>query len=94
MNNYEFEQYIQESYKTGNRSKLWLAVNVSCEAAELAELIVKEEGYNREYTDEQVLSEAGDVINFVTALLHKHGLTLSEAMDNNIVKLKTRGWIK
>lgn len=40
------------------------------------------------------LSEAGDVLNVLTALVHTLGFTLDEAMEMNKQKLLTRGMYK
>lgn len=92
--NDDFDAAIHEAYYTTNRSLLWLVANLQCESSELAELVIKKEGYQKEYTDEQLLSEAGDVLNFLTRILQVHEYTLEDAMDNNITKLKERKWIK
>lgn len=89
----KFNEVIERAYKDTGRSDLWLACALQIEAAELADLIMKKHGYQKEYSDEELLSEAGDTINFLAALLWKHGYTLEDAMRNNEAKLKERGWI-
>lgn len=93
MNIEEFQRHIAEAYRTTNRTPLWLTAALVVEAAELSELVVKGTGYGELYSQTDVLSEAGDILNFLTAFLQTRGLTLEEAMYHNIHKLKTRGWI-
>ncbi len=88
-----FEFAIHLAYKNTNRSNLWLAACLMQEAGELAEHTIKKDGYNKEYEVNDLLSEAGDVLNFLTAILQAHDLTLKDAMSHNIDKLEKRGWI-
>lgn len=88
-----WEMTIKDAYKTTNRSKLWLVACLMQEAGELAEHVIKYDGYEKKYTRSQLLGEAGDVINFLTAILQQHELTLSDAIKHNQAKLKERGWI-
>lgn len=88
-----FEKVIKEAH-AGRNDLLWEACALQCEAAELADLIMKNDGYNKPYTKDAILSEAGDVLNFLTAILIAHDLNLDDAMFDNINKLKARGWIK
>lgn len=94
MNIQEFEDKILEAYVKQDRSKLWLSACLMQEAGELAELEIKFDGYGKVYELQKVVDEAGDVLNFLTAILQSHGLSLEDAMEYNISKLKTRGWIK
>ncbi len=94
MDTYTFEKIITEAYLFRNRDLLGGVTNLQCEASELAELVVKNQWYGKEYSKQDVLSEAGDVLNFLTFILQEHGLTLHQAMSNNCDKLKTRGWIE
>lgn len=90
----DWEKDIQKSYRGRNRSKLWLVSCLMQEAGELAELVIKKDGYNKPYTRVELLSEAGDVINFLTAVLQDHDLTVEDAIKHNSAKLRERGWIK
>lgn len=90
----KFEGYIKEAYEGRNRNVIQATGMLQCEAAELAELYLKEYWYNKEFTREDVVSEAGDILNFLTFILQFHNLTLEDAMLNNVLKLKERGWVK
>lgn len=90
---YRWEQIIESAYKDRNRSNLWLTSALQCETSELAELVVKSDGYGVPYDKEQICSEAGDVLNFLTAILQANNLTLEDAMKHNTKKLYARGWI-
>lgn len=91
-----FEHRIKEAYKDvqGDRSLLWLCSNLMREASELAEHQIKFDGYGKVYSPAEILSEAGDVLNFLAAILLKFNLSLEDAMVDNINKLKERRWIK
>jgi len=89
----EFEDMIHQAYKGRHRSNLWLACALQCEASELAEHIMKFDGYRKVYDREEIRSEAGDILNFLTALLHAHNLTLNDVMIDNAEKLEDRGWV-
>ena len=99
----EFEDYIEKAYKkrydeSNNQAEetallMGMAVGLQCEAAELAELVHKENWYNKKYTQQDVASEAGDVLNFLTVILQYHGLTLKDAIENNVDKLIDRKWV-
>jgi len=94
MNFEEFEELILEAYENRCRSDLWLTACLMQEAGELSENIIKYVGYNKKYTKDAIISEAGDILNFLTAILQSHNLCLEDAMKDNIIKLKARGWIK
>jgi len=93
MNINRWEAIIKEAYRTQDRTNIWLSAALQCEASELADLVVKSDGYGIPYDLEKVRSEAGDVLNFLTAFLQAHGLTLEDAMKHNTRKLYARGWI-
>lgn len=88
-----FERLIKNAYEGRNRDLLGMCTNLQCEASELAELIIKKQWYNKKYTDNDICSEAGDILNFLSIILQEHHLTLEDAMENNITKLKLRGWL-
>ena len=89
----DFNDIIKEAYQDTGRSDIWLACALQVEAAELAELIMKKHGYGTPFDQDDLKSEAGDVLNFVGAILWKHGLTIEDAMKSNEQKLRKRGWI-
>lgn len=88
-----FNSAIKKAYDGRSRPMMEAANMLQCEAAELAEIFLKYQWYHKEYTDTEVLSEAGDILNFLTYILQCGGFTLEDAMNNNISKLKERGWI-
>ena len=93
MNINEFEELIYRSYEGRHRTDLWLACALQVEASELAEHIMKFEGYKKLYDRESIESEAGDILNFLTAILQSHNIKLEDVMMNNSKKLKDRGWV-
>lgn len=99
MNTYEeditvsFSRVIDEAYKSRNVDVIEATGHLQCEASELAELYLKNRWYNKRFTSEDILSEAGDILNFLTLILNKSDLTLEDAIKNNVNKLKKRGWI-
>lgn len=94
MNLFNWELIIKEAYENRDRTRLGLAANLQCEAAEVAELMVKFDWYGKTYDIDHLVSEAGDVLNFLTAILQSHNRTLEDALENNESKLRSRGWIK
>lgn len=93
MTTKEYEEYIRLAYKGRNRDVVQATGMLQCEAAELAELFLKNRWYAKEITGDAILSEAGDILNFLTFILRQSGFTLEDAMINNVGKLKERGWI-
>ncbi len=89
----EFDTYIAEAYLNRNRNVLEAASMLHVEAAELSELFLKEKWYNKKFTNNDLLSEAGDILNFLTYILATQDLSLEDAMENNITKLKERNWL-
>lgn len=91
--NRQFHASILTAYLGRDRDVLEATAMLQIEASELSELFLKKKWYNKEFTEEELLSEAGDVLNFLTFILLQNNLTLTDAMCNNIQKLKNRGWI-
>jgi NTP pyrophosphatase (non-canonical NTP hydrolase) len=89
-----FESLIKESYKNRGRSVLEATSMLNIEAAELSELFFKKKWYGKEFTSEDVKSEAGDILNFLTFILQSYNLSLNDAMEDNIGKLYDRKWLK
>lgn len=89
----EYQKLIRQAYKNRNRDVVEATGYLQCEAAELAELFLKGRWYNKKFTEAQILSEAGDVLNILVFILHSNKLTLTDAMVNNISKLKKRKWL-
>lgn len=90
----EWEKIVKKAYLHTSRTDLWLVACLMQEAGELAELVIKRDGYKKKYRRIELLSEAGDVLNFLTAILQSHELTIEDAMKHNAAKLRERGWIK
>lgn len=88
-----WENAIIKAYLGRNRDVIEATGHLQCECAELAELFLKQKWYNKQFTNEELLSEAGDILNFLTYILQSKGLNLSQAMDNNLQKLRERSWI-
>ena len=90
-----YEDYIREAYKNPRGSNLtWLVNGMMLEAAEVAELIHKAEGYNKPWTREQLCDELGDVLNFLVAAAQCCRISMNEIMVMNLQKLEDRGYIK
>lgn len=96
MNTREYARCVREAHiarQDQHENVLWLSACLMQEAGELAEHIIKYVGYNKDYTVDSIVSEAGDVLNFLTAILNAHNLTLKDVMVDNVKKLKRRGWL-
>lgn len=91
----EYEQVALHTYKPGRTEDgvprvLGHAGKLAGEAGEVCELIFKDEFHRVPYKTESILKELGDVLWYVTALAHDHGLTLSEVAKENNRKLMAR----
>ncbi len=90
-----FEDKIKEAYSHGQpRDLMGMLVGLQCEVAELAELHHKAEWYGKTYDLNRIRSEAGDILNFLTIIIQQYNFTLEDIMQDNLYKLKGRGWIK
>ena len=69
---------------------VYLAGKLMCEAAEAAEPILKFRYHEKEYETETIKDELGDVLWYLAGLAQKHGLTLAEIAEYNIIKLRWR----
>jgi NTP pyrophosphatase (non-canonical NTP hydrolase) len=69
---------------------LWNVIGVSGEAGELTDMIKKGIFHGHGLDKEKIIKEAGDVLWYISALLKVLGVSLSEAMETNIEKLKAR----
>lgn len=94
MTNKEFLNIIRSVYQNRYRNVLEASAHLQVEASELSELFLKRKWYNKEFSNQDLLSEAGDILNFLTYILDSNGLSLEEAMINNKQKLIDRGYIK
>jgi NTP pyrophosphatase (non-canonical NTP hydrolase) len=71
------------------------AMGIAGEAGEVVDAVKKTWVYGKPLDTENVLEECGDVLFYVTALLHECGFTLEQAMTHNRQKLAKRypdGW--
>ncbi len=69
-----------------------MALGLTGEAGEVADLLKKQLWHTKEpgkYTD-KLANELGDVLWYVTALAHLHGLSLSDVASANVRKLTVR----
>lgn len=89
----KFEKVIEQAYLNRERSLMWLAQGLQLEAAELVTLLHKKEGYKKEYTRRELISELGDCMNFLVAFSQHSLISLEEIFDANAEKLKLRGWL-
>lgn len=82
----QFEEEVGGVYPNSRRNQVFVANELSLKAIETLDLVL-EKGYSREH----MISKCGDIINLTSALLYTHGATLSDALEDNINKLKDRG---
>ncbi len=88
-----FNDYMHEAAKTADYDDPFYPIaSVVVEAAELSDLFVKPmlRGDDQYPTDEEVLSEAGDVLWNLAMILRDQGLTLDDAAQYNLKKLADR----
>lgn len=60
------------------------------EAGELQNIVKKDVFYGKTCVEDDILSEAGDVMFYLTWLLDEYKLTLEDAIHHNIHKLSSR----
>lgn len=89
----EFQEMIKKAYKGRNRDVVEASSMLQIEASELSELYLKKKWYNKQFKKQDILSEAGDILNFLTFVLQFEGLTLEQAMQANKQKLIMREWL-
>lgn len=68
---------------------LW-TIGLTEEAGEVAGVIKKELYHGHPRNDDKFLSECGDVLFYLTCLLHDRGFLLEHAMEANVEKLRKR----
>lgn len=88
-----FIENIKKSYQDRERDVGEAACMLQLEAGELAELYLKRKWYKKDFTRTQLISEAGDILNFLIFILNFEKITIEECCENNITKLKNRGWL-
>lgn len=89
-----YQRDVKEVHSKQNRTDPQLATWLMTEAAEVADLIHKNDVYNRSFSVEELLSELGDVLHFVTIIGQRYGFSLIDIMEDNVDKLIERGWLE
>lgn len=69
---------------------LYLSGKLCSESGEVNQLIAKNVMHGKAFTTEQLRSELGDVVWYVSAIAKEYGLTLAEILQANIEKLRER----
>jgi NTP pyrophosphatase (non-canonical NTP hydrolase) len=69
---------------------VWNALGLTGEAGEVADTIKKAVFHRHELDRAELVKELGDVLWYVAALCSKLEVPMSEVMEKNIAKLKTR----
>lgn len=67
-----------------------MCMGLAGEAGELVDYVKKVLYHGHEFEREKMLSEAGDVLWYLTALLDKAGISLEDVPEYNKVKLRKR----
>src|ERR1700742_2148392 len=73
------------------------ALGVCGESGEVAEIIKKHIGHGQDVDVDKLKLELGDVLWYVSALVHLYNLSLEEVAEANLQKLAKRfptGWVK
>lgn len=60
------------------------------EAGELSELYKKEYFHGKDIGEEDLISEVGDVLFYLTYIIHNEGMSLDQVMSYNMKKLDNR----
>jgi NTP pyrophosphatase (non-canonical NTP hydrolase) len=68
----------------------WCVIGLTGEAGEVADLVKKGIFHQQGLDIEKLKKELGDVLWYVAALCTKLGLTMEDAMQHNIEKLRAR----
>ena len=92
MQNYrEFvDDLMCHSVQDVDGQMLHAVLGVVTEAGELADAVKRSVGYSQPLNMENIKEECGDAIFYITRILSLMGLTLSDAMDDNMYKLNKR----
>ena len=86
-----FTDYQAAMRRTYKPSRLMNHILGLCgEAGEVAEMIKKSTYHDRDYLNEQMKDELGDVLWYLTALAEDHELGLDEIAHHNVEKLRAR----
>lgn len=79
----------QPKYMT-REERLILALGLAGEVGETIDLLKKVEGHGHEANLQKLKEEMGDILWYMAALCSAYGVSLQEAADENVVKLKRR----
>lgn len=84
--------YQEEALRTlhPDADIIYLAGKLMCEAAEVAEPLLKARYHGKEIEDNALRDELGDVLWYVATLADALGLTLAEVATANVAKLRAR----
>lgn len=86
------DEYQAEAVKTLHPSadSVYLAGKLMCEAAEVAEPILKLRYHGKLLSVNETVAELGDVLWYAAALAEKVGVSLGDVAQANINKLRQR----
>jgi len=87
-----FKEYQEEARKTRqpNAGMAYFAAKLPCEAAEVAEPIVKNQFHGKPLDRKAVGKELGDLMWYMSQIADELGFTLEEIAEENIAKLRER----
>lgn len=89
----QFEKNVQRLFIKPSDTmgkQVHAALGISGEAGEIVDAVKKSWIYGKPYDHENILEECGDVLFYVSALLHESGFTMIDAMNANMEKLAKR----
>lgn len=92
---YTLDEYQQDALRTAPRkntalSLAVLALGMTGEAGEVADLVKKHLGHGHPLDRDAIKKELGDVLWYLAALAERLNLTLPEIAEANINKLRAR----
>lgn len=86
-----FDEYQTAALRTcGNPDARILALGMTGEAGEVADLIKKIYGHGHPVDRDKIAKEIGDLLWYCATLSHFYGFTLSQVAAGNIAKLRAR----
>lgn len=91
MDTDQYGQWVENKMLTkGNERLVENTLGLVGEAGEVAEKVKKLFRDSTRFTTEDIESELGDVLFYLTAIANHLGSSLTDVMSNNIVKLDDR----
>lgn len=92
MDIYEYELFVAKMLKAMPKREqlVHCALGLVGEAGEVAELVKKEFAYGKEYDENEMDNELGDVLFYLVAMAQQNGVWLDEIMEKNVAKLQQR----